>query len=104
MLFVFSTSFLFSFSQETKSNEGNKKTWNGFDRYDFVMDSISFEISPFQAGIAEGAGNHEQVPGKVRCLIVVLSDKRLAAPVMCAVKVLITNRRQKLNYCAVVFT
>ena len=35
------------------------------------MDSISFEISPFHAGIAEGTGNHEQVPGKVRCLIVV---------------------------------
>ena len=72
MLFVFSLSFLFSVSQEKKSNEvENKKNWNGFDRYDFVMDSISFEISPFQAGIAEGAGNHEQVPGKVRCLIVV---------------------------------
>ena len=77
LLIVFSLSSLFSFSQESKSGAGgNKKDWNGFDRYDFVMDSNSFEISPFHAGIAEGTGSNEQVPGKVRCLIVV--PKRIA--------------------------
>ena len=77
LLMVFSLSFLFSFSQEIKSGtEANKKTWNGFDRYDFVMDSNSFEISPFHTDTAEGTGIHKQVPGKVRCLIVV--PKRMA--------------------------
>ena len=72
LLIVFSMLNLFSFSQETQSTAGgNKKVWNGFDRYDFVMDSISFEIRPFHADTTEGTGIHKQVPGKVRCLIVV---------------------------------
>jgi hypothetical protein len=72
LLIVFALLFSFSFSQKIKSAaEENKKTWNGFDRYDFVMDSISFEIRPFHADTSEGTGIHKQVPGKVRCLIVV---------------------------------
>src|ERR1700682_5382287 len=69
---VFSLLFLFLFSQKTESTVvENKTTWNGFDRYDFVMDSISFEIRPFHADTSEGTGMNKQVPGKVRCLIVV---------------------------------
>src|SRR5271154_1265831 len=81
LLPVFSLLILFSFSQETKLATGeNRKTWNGFDRYDFVMDSISFDIRPFHTDTTEGTGIHKQVPGKVRCLIVVPKKMAPSSP------------------------
>ena len=35
---------------------GQKATWHGFDRYDFVMDNADFNIKPFQPPAEEGAG------------------------------------------------
>jgi pimeloyl-ACP methyl ester carboxylesterase len=62
----------FCFSQKTEwADSIHQTSWNGFDRYDFVMDSINFEIRPFHADTLEGTGIHKQVPGRFRCLIVV---------------------------------
>jgi pimeloyl-ACP methyl ester carboxylesterase len=62
---------LFSFSQKSTDSINNKTTWNGFDRYDYVMDSIDFAIRPFHRDTAEGTGINKQVSGRFRCLIVV---------------------------------
>ena len=51
---------------------GSEKTsWHGFDRYDFVMDDQTLEITPIKASAEEG--DYAPVPekGKRRCIVVV---------------------------------
>jgi pimeloyl-ACP methyl ester carboxylesterase len=76
------TSLLMLFALAQKQDEflsyaGNKTSWHGFDRYDFLMDSIDFTILSFHSSLKEENGILEQVPGKYRCIIVV---PRKAAP------------------------
>jgi hypothetical protein len=52
------------------SDSTNKNSWHGFDRFDFLMDSTDFSISPFHSELAEGNGIIKQIPGKFRCVIV----------------------------------
>jgi hypothetical protein len=48
-----------------------RNSWYGFDRYDFLMDSIDFTIRPFHAAQKkEETGITELIPGKYRCIIV----------------------------------
>ncbi len=59
------------------SFSGEKTSWHGFDRYDFLMDEGGLAIKPFKAEADEHDGIKHQVPGQRRCVIVV---PQVAAP------------------------
>jgi pimeloyl-ACP methyl ester carboxylesterase len=51
---------------------GERTTWHdGFDRYDFLMDEESLEITPFRRPEGEGFGVRAPDKGKRRCVVVV---------------------------------
>jgi len=56
---------------------GEKTTWHGFDRYDFVMDAETLAITPFKAPEGEGDGVNVPLKGQRRCILV---RPRQAAP------------------------
>lgn len=65
-LLVFSS--LTAFSQ---SFSGEKVSWHGFDRYDFVINEETLQITPIKATPEEGNGVKAPVPGTRRCIVVV---------------------------------
>jgi len=50
---------------------GEKTTWHGFDRYDFIMDTDTLAITPFTSLPGEGNGVKDPAPGQRRCIVVV---------------------------------
>jgi hypothetical protein len=56
---------------------GDKTSWHGFDRYDFIMDEATLAITPFKSpeGERNGVGSPEK--GQRRCIVVV---PKIAAP------------------------
>jgi pimeloyl-ACP methyl ester carboxylesterase len=48
-----------------------KTAWHGFDRYDFVMDDTSQNITPIKAAEDEKDGIKHTVDGQRRCIVVV---------------------------------
>src|SRR5437016_14537697 len=56
---------------------GEKTSWHGFDRYDFLMDEAKFTLQPIKAAADEKDGIKGQVKGQLRCVVVV---PRPAAP------------------------
>jgi pimeloyl-ACP methyl ester carboxylesterase len=68
-----------TFAQAVAPFEGEKTSWNGFDRYDYLMDVATFAITPFQALPAEKTGmDDKNTPkGNVRCIVIV---PKTAAP------------------------
>jgi hypothetical protein len=56
---------------------GEKTSWHGFDRYDFVMNEETLAIAPFAAPKDEGDGVKDPEKGQRRCLVVVPKE---AAP------------------------
>lgn len=52
-----------------QSFEGEKSSWHGFDRYDYVMDE-KLALTPFKRPDNEGAGVGTPVAGTRRCVIV----------------------------------
>ncbi len=54
------------------SFEGEKTRWHdAFDRYDFLMDEESLEITPFKRPEGEGFGVRAPEKGKRRCIVIV---------------------------------
>ncbi|HTH82835.1 MAG TPA: alpha/beta hydrolase [Mucilaginibacter sp.] len=53
--------------------EGEKTSWHGFDRYDYLMDMETLAITPFKATPQERTGmDDKNTPkGKVRCIVIV---------------------------------
>lgn len=51
--------------------EGDETKWHGFDRYDFLVDEHTLEITPHKASPNEGNGIQGQIQGKRRCIVVV---------------------------------
>ncbi len=51
--------------------KGEKTSWHGFDRYDFLMDDESLVITPFRSPEGEGNGVRAPEKGKRRCILVV---------------------------------
>lgn len=49
---------------------GEKTSWHGFDRYDFLMDDTKLTMLPFKASAEEGTGINDQVDGQLRCVVV----------------------------------
>jgi pimeloyl-ACP methyl ester carboxylesterase len=58
---------------ETQASfEGGKTAWHdGFDRYDYVMDEGSLEITPFKVPEDEKFGVRDPAKGQRRCVVVV---------------------------------
>jgi hypothetical protein len=53
------------------SFDGGKSTWHeGFERYDFIMDATTLEISPFTAPAGENFAVRDPKPGTRRCVVV----------------------------------
>jgi pimeloyl-ACP methyl ester carboxylesterase len=52
--------------------EGEKTTWHdGFDRFDFVMDEQTLDITPFKRPEGEGFGVRAPDKGRRRCIVIV---------------------------------
>lgn len=49
---------------------GEKSSWHGFDRYDFVMDT-NLSLQPFNVPAGENSGVGDPASGQRRCIIVV---------------------------------
>src|SRR5262245_54390753 len=62
---------------EPPSFAGEKTSWHGFDRFDFLMDETAFSIKPHKAGADEGDAVKTPVKGQLRCVVV--APKRPAA-------------------------
>ncbi|TSJ43188.1 alpha/beta hydrolase [Mucilaginibacter corticis] len=60
-------------AQNLTTFEGEKSSWHGFDRYDYLMDMETMTIKPIQATPQEGTGmNDANTPkGMVRCIVIV---------------------------------
>src|SRR5882724_9054891 len=56
---------------------GDKSSWHGYDRYDFIMDEETLAITPFKSLPDEGDGVKAPAKGQRRCIVVV---PREAAP------------------------
>jgi len=50
---------------------GEKSSWHGFDRYDFVLDEANLKISPSKAAEDEKDGITHTAPGQRRCVVAV---------------------------------
>ncbi len=48
-----------------------KTSWHGYDRYDFIMDNESLAITPFKSPEGEGNGVKAPEKGQRRCILVV---------------------------------
>lgn len=51
--------------------EGEKTSWHGFDRYDFVINEETLAITPFEPVAGEGDGVRDPEKGQRRCIVVV---------------------------------
>ena len=62
--------------------QGNKTKWNGFDRYDFILDEATGAITPANepALLDPGALTIPAVDGKRRCIIVVPNEAAAGKP------------------------
>lgn len=53
---------------------GQKTTWYGFDRFDFLMDKAELTVKPLRIASDEGTGVQAQVEGQIRCVVVVPNE------------------------------
>jgi hypothetical protein len=53
------------------SFSGEKTSWHGFDRYDFLMDEAKLTLKQIKAAPEEKNGIKGQVKGQLRCVVVV---------------------------------
>lgn len=67
-------------ADELAAFTGEKTSWHGFDRYDFLMDEQTFAIEPHKAGPDERDGINGSVKGKLRCVVVVPKAVREGKP------------------------
>ena len=50
---------------------GEKTSWYGFDRFDFLLDEAALTVQPFKASPDEKNGIKGEVKGQLRCVVVV---------------------------------
>ncbi len=58
-------------AESTLPFSGEKTSWHGFDRYDFVMQESSLSIAPIKAAEDEKDGLAHTTAGQRRCIVVV---------------------------------
>src|SRR6185369_2437546 len=54
----------------TPQFSGEKTSWHGFDRYDFLMDETELTVKPYKAGADEANAVKTPVKGHFRCVVV----------------------------------
>lgn len=54
-----------------QENQGEKTSWHGFDRYDYVISEETFQLTAVKAGEREGNGVGAPEAGTRRCIVVV---------------------------------
>jgi|GEM_PF-1241384 len=59
---------------------GEKTSWHGFDRFDFLMNEAELTVKPFKASPEEGTGVNGQVEGQLRCVVVVPKEPAPGKP------------------------
>lgn len=59
---------------------GEKTTWHGFDRYDFLLDEGELSIKPYRATPEDGTAVRTQVPGQLRCVLVAPNEPAPGRP------------------------
>jgi pimeloyl-ACP methyl ester carboxylesterase len=59
---------------------GEKTSWHGFDRYDFLMDETKLTLKPIKATPDEKNGIKGQVKGQLRCVVVVPKEAAAGNP------------------------
>lgn len=59
---------------------GDKTSWHGFDRYDFLMDEAQCTLRPIKAAPDEKNGIKGQVKGQLRCVVVVPKQAAAGMP------------------------
>ncbi|GHT13315.1 hypothetical protein FACS189432_06710 [Bacteroidia bacterium] len=72
-IFLISLSLILftGFSSYAQSFTGEKTSWHGFDRYDFVINEKTLQIKPIKATQREGNGVAAPEKGTRRCIVVV---------------------------------
>ncbi len=71
--------------------EGEKASWHGFNRYDFVMDEQTLAIKPLAVATDKEAGG----VGRARCILVVPKRPASGNPWSCATSTGIISRRPR---------
>src|ERR1700753_1435999 len=67
--------------QPTSLFSGEKTSWHeGFDRYDFLMDELTLEVTPIKATEEEKYGAKPAERGKLRCIVVAPKKAALGNP------------------------
>ena len=59
---------------------GEKTSWYGYDRFDFLMSETERTVRSFKASPDEGTGVNVQVEGQVRCIVVVPKEPAHGKP------------------------
>jgi pimeloyl-ACP methyl ester carboxylesterase len=59
---------------------GEKTTWHGFDRYDFLMDETDLSIKPHKAAPDERTAVRTPVKGHLRCVVVAPKEPAAGNP------------------------
>lgn len=67
-------------SGEPQRFSGDKTSWHGFDRYDFLIDETDLSIKPHLAAADEGDAVRTQVQGHYRCVVVVPNEPAAGNP------------------------
>jgi hypothetical protein len=62
---------LFLHPCQAQENQGEKTLWHGFDRYDYVMNEETLQLTPLKASPQEGNGVRGPEAGTRRCIVVV---------------------------------
>ena len=80
LFFIVCTVLISGIAPLAAQNSGfgsEKSSWHGYDRYDFVMDELTLEITPIKAPESERNGVGAPAKGQRRCIVVV---PKVAAP------------------------
>ena len=59
---------------------GEKTSWHGFDRYDFIMDSSDLNLRPFKPPAGENSGVGSPPSGQRRCIVVAPKEAAAGRP------------------------
>jgi hypothetical protein len=59
---------------------GERTSWYGYDRFDFLMDEAGLTVRSFKASPGEGTGANLQVEGQIRCIVVVPKESAPGKP------------------------
>ena len=59
---------------------GEKTSWYGFDRFDFLLDEAALTVQPFKASPDEKNGIKGEVKGQLRCVLIVPKEMAPGKP------------------------